>query len=243
MICKYILDYVRPCCHTPILEKRLRYLYLNLPVNTYLYISQTTYVRTHLLANKLTTYLAFIAQSATLTQMTQGQHKSHTDPADHTHIAGQALRNTALTQASAQSGTRTHILHRGHTSGHRSSHTHPWYCITQHVTLHSHRILHRPLHLRYVHSQGQHKCHTDPADHTHIRSRSRTTEHCTYAGNCTERYNHIYIAQGSHKWTQIMTHITCTALRSTQHCTHTGNYTDRYTHTCRCQMGHTCKWT
>ena len=90
MICKYILDYGRPCCHAPILEKRLRYL----PVNTYLYISQTTYVPS---TCQLAHYPEFIAQSATLTQMKQGPHKYHTDPADQTHIAGSALRNIQKT--------------------------------------------------------------------------------------------------------------------------------------------------
>jgi hypothetical protein len=46
-------------------------------------------------------------------------------------------------------------------------------------------------------TQGQHKCHTDPADHTHIAGPALVTEHCTHAGNCTERYTHTYIAQGS----------------------------------------------
>jgi hypothetical protein len=58
-------------------------------------------------------------------------------------------------------------------------------------------------------TQGPHKYHTDPDDHTH--SRPRTTEHLentTHAGNCTERlYTHIYCARVTQvDITQIITH-------------------------------------
>ena len=124
----------------------------------------------------------------------QGQHKCHTDPADHTHIRSRSRTTEHCTHIGNCTVKAVHSHTRVHT--HRSSHTHHRYCITQHVTLHSHRKLHRPLH-RGNTSATQ----IDPADHTHIAGPALVTEHCTHAGNCTERYTHTYIAQGSHKWT------------------------------------------